>query len=279
LSSLVKPSLSIITSIGSSHLESLGSYDNIRKEKLDILTGEDKGNIIILDGDSEYEYSLKNRLEHKTIYCGTVNNECDFKAENIQALCFNTIYDAVWNNFRQRIVLPAEGLHNVKNSLCAFAAGILCGIRPENAASAIARFTPTGDRQRIYTTNNITVIADCYNASPESMKAAFGVLASKNGRKIAVLGDMLELGKDEKRFHTENARLAAQTADILIFIGSFANLCKDTLPDKKEVYAYNTDDKKNAAALLISIMKPGDIILFKGSRRIHIDDIIKEAAL
>ncbi|MDD4125865.1 MAG: UDP-N-acetylmuramoyl-tripeptide--D-alanyl-D-alanine ligase, partial [Eubacteriales bacterium] len=301
LSKLVKPSVSIITNIGSSHLEALDSRENLIKEKFDILSGMEKQsgnvnvnvnanvnpnvnanadfNVVILDGDSEYEYSLKNKLYNKTVYCGITNGDSDFRAENIQAFDGKTVFDAVWGNSRQRVVLPAEGLHNVKNSLYAFAAGILCKTEPGKAAEALERFSPTGDRQRIYIKNGITVIADCYNASPESMKAAFAVLGSKPGRKIAVLGDMLELGDLENRFHADNALLAAETADIIIFVGSFASLCKSALRDRENVYAFDTENKHEAAALLGSLLKPGDIILFKGSRRIHIDDIIKEAAL
>jgi UDP-N-acetylmuramoyl-tripeptide--D-alanyl-D-alanine ligase len=278
LSKLVKPFLSVITMIGSSHLEALGSRENIRKEKFDILAGEKKGNAVLLDGDSEYEYSLKNNLEYRPVYCGTVNPECDFKAENIVFTDGMTVFDAVWEGGRQRMTLPTEGLHNVKNSLYAFAAGVMNGVPPEKASSALARFAPTGDRQRIYNKNGVTIIADCYNASPESMKASLGVLASKNGRKIAVLGDMLELGVDEKRFHTENARFASEAADILIFVGNFSALCKEAA-GAKEAYSFAMDEKKQVTVLLKSILKPGDIVLFKGSRRIRLDDIIKEADL
>ncbi len=285
LSRLVKPSLSIITNIGSSHLEALGSRENIRKEKFDILSGEEKGNAVILDGDAEYEFSQKNSLNHKTVYCGITNKDSDFTAENIEATNGATAYDAVWGDKRrsrlacQKIVIPAEGLHNVKNSLYAFAAGILCGVSPESAAASLARFIPTGDRQRIYEKGGITVIADCYNASPESMKAALGVLSTKSGRKIAVLGDMLELGEDEKRFHADNARLAASSADILIFYGNFAALCKSALPDEKAAYAFGFGEKAKAVSLLNSLLQPGDVVLFKGSRRMKIDEIIKEATL
>lgn len=281
LSDLIKPCLSIITNIGSSHLQAMGSRKNLRKEKLDIISGMrgDTPDGVILDGDSEYEFSLKGTLKCRTIYCGTDNKDCDFRAENILAADGKTSYDAVWENNRQKIVIPAEGRHNVKNSLYAFAAGILFGVSPDEASKALQKFTPTGDRQRIYVKDGITVIADCYNASPESMKAAFEVLGSKAGRKIAVLGDMLELGEKEREFHTENALSASRKADIIIFVGSFARLCKEALPGRENIYAFETEEKPKAAKLLKSLLKAGDTVLFKGSRRIQIDDIIKETAL
>jgi len=156
------------------------------------------------------------------------------------------------------------------------------GVEPNDAAGALGLFTTQGDRLRIYRPGykrKVTVIADCYNASPESMKAALKVLSTKTGRKIAVLGDMLELGEDEVDFHTENARIARETADILIFVGDFAKTCRDFLPKDPNIFAFGFSEKHRAAKLLCDIINDGDIVLFKGSRRIGLDEIIKEAGL
>ncbi|MFA6730337.1 MAG: UDP-N-acetylmuramoyl-tripeptide--D-alanyl-D-alanine ligase [Eubacteriales bacterium] len=283
LSLLVKPFLSVITLMGSSHLMALGSKEEIRKEKLDILSGQD-GGYVILDGDSEYEFSLKGKLNQKTIYCGLTNKESDFFANNIQYSPGKTTFTANrrGGSNQNQITIFTEGEHNVKNALYAFAAGVMGGVEPNDAAGALGLFTTQGDRLRIYRPGykrKVTVIADCYNASPESMKAALKVLSTKTGRKIAVLGDMLELGEDEVDFHTENARIARETADILIFVGDFAKTCRDFLPKDPNIFAFGFSEKHRAAKLLCDIINDGDIVLFKGSRRIGLDEIIKEAGL
>ena len=278
LSRLVKPSLAIITVIGTAHLQAFGSRENLRQEKFSIINGMDGSypNTLILDGDSE-KHIQNDKCQ--TLFCGISDESSDFTATDIKCRDGKTAYTAVWQGNSCEVIIPAEGGHNVKNSLYAFAAGVLFNIPPTEGAKALLGFSPTGDRQRIYTKDGITVIADCYNASPESMKAAFEVLKSKQGRKIAVLGDMLELGENEKQFHIDNAVNASDAADIIIFIGNFASLCKHALSLRKNVYSFELEKKPQASELLKSLIKPGDVVLFKGSRRIQLDDIIKETAL
>ena len=278
LSEIVRPHISVITCIGSSHLEFFGTRDNIRKEKYGVVSGEPEGGYLILDGDSDEEYAMRRCYrQYKLIYCGSAAR-CDFRIVDVVTRGGSTVYSLVWEDGSLIVRLNAEGAHIVKDSSYALAAAILCGADPEKAANALAGYAPYGDRQRIYEKNGVTVIADCYNASPESMRAAFGVLGARKGRKIAVLGDMLELGADSPRIHAKNAALASQTADILIFVGEYASVCASACGEKK-TYCFETNDKHSAASALKEILERGDTVLFKGSRGIALDEIIKEADL
>lgn len=276
LSDLVKPYLSIITVIGSSHLEALGSRDNIRKEKFDILQGESECGSIILGGDSDEEYDMRNKIRQKAIYCGEGERN-DFVISDTCLSVGKTQFYVNLGGNKYRLSVPYEGKHAALDATYAFAAGHMCGVTYENAEMALKKFVPYGDRQHIYEKDGVTVIADCYNASPESMKAVFSVMKTRNGRKIAVLGDMLELGSDSEEIHIENAVLASQTADVLIFVGDYAAKCKSSVSG--EAYAYGIDEKSLVSEKLKKILKFGDILLFKGSRRISLDDIIEEVGL
>lgn len=274
LSNMARPYLSVITCVGTSHMEYLGSRENIRAEKFDITVGERDDGYLVTDGDSDAEYAMRDKVKQKVMFCG-FSERCDFRAENVDFDGRNTNYDIVYPSGRISVSLPAEGLHTVKDSLYAFAAGVLCGISPENAAKAFENFVPTGNRQRIYEKNGVTVIADCYNAAPESMKASLSVLASKAGRKIAVLGDMLELGDNTLNYHEEVASCAADIADVVLFVGE--NWEKK---QRKCVSRYfSIEEKSQAASFIKSIVQNGDVMLFKGSNRIGLDETIKEAGL
>ena len=278
LSKLVNPYLSVITCVGSSHLEFFGTRDNIRKEKFSILDGEREGGVIVLDGDSDEEYAMRRSIrKYKYIFCG-FHERSDFRITDISRYAGMTEYTVNDSRRDYYIKIYAEGDHLIKDSLYAFVAGLLCGVEPALAANALEGYRPYGDRQRIYQKDGVTVIADCYNASPESMRAAFGVLASREGRRIAVLGDMLELGPDSPAIHAKNAADAAEAADVLVFVGSFASVCAGACADK-ETYCFAENEKSAAAEKIKELIRPGDVILFKGSRRIGLDEIIKEAEL
>lgn len=277
LSRLAKPYLSVITTIGSSHLEALGSIENIKNEKFDILKGERPDGKIILNADNPLELAEGLKLGDRAVLCSLKHSDADFFAHNIAETKNGSRFTVRCNSSETEININVPGLHNVSNALLAFAAGVSCGFETKKCAEALGRYTSTGNRQHKYVSGGITVIADCYNASPESMSAALDVLASADGRKIAVLGDMLELGDGSETLHREVAVKAASSADILIFIGNMAGVYRDAVG--RECLTYGINEKSDAASALKKLLRPDDTVLFKASNRLHLEDIIKELGL
>lgn len=279
LSALARPWISVITNIGSSHMEALGSRENIKKEKFDILAGMRPGGQLILNADNEPEWKEgKNHLEN-TAFCGINNNNAQFNAVNTVFLPESSEFDLDYHGCRTHIKLNVAGKHNVYNALYAFAAAQLCGADPKKTARALASFAPSGNRQNTYVKNGITVIADCYNASPESMGAAFDVLRFSAGRKIGVIGDMLELGTDSEKLHAEVGAQAASVCDALVFIGDMEQVYSDAAGQCHEKAGFTIAQKKMAAEYIKGLVKQGDTVLFKASNRLHLEDIIKEVGL
>ncbi len=277
LSRLAKPYLSVITAIGSSHLEALGSIENIKNEKFDILKGERPEGKIVLNADNPLERDEGLKLGERAIFCSLQCADADFFAHDISETDTGSRF-VIRHKCSETVVnINVPGVHNVSNALLSFAAGVSCGFESKKCAEALERYTSTGNRQHKYVSDGITIIADCYNASPESMSAALDVLASADGRKIAVLGDMLELGGDSERLHREVAVKAASSADVLVFIGDMAEIYRDAA--ERDCLTYGIGEKSEAASRLKTILKSGDTVLFKASNRLHLEDIIKELGL
>ena len=171
------------------------------------------------------------------------------------------------------MTLNLPGLHNVKNALAAFAAGILAGVEPEAAAEALGGYAPEGMRQHIYEKRGYTIFEDCYNANPESMRAALDVLRRMDGRRIAVLGDMLELGERSEEYHASLGADVASSADIFIACGEMMKTAAAAAikagMKKENVIACS---KAEAAEYLDKTLLPGDRVLFKGSRSIKMEE-------
>ena len=277
LSMLARPYLSVITTIGTSHLETLGSVENIKNEKFDILKGERRDGRIILNADNALEYAEGKKLGDRAVFCSAERNDCDFCALDISEAAGGVDFVIAHHGKKTPIHLGIAGRHNVMNAMLAFAAGTECGFDAKKSAEALSRFMPQGNRQHSYRKGGITVTADCYNASPESMRAALSVLASAEGRKIAVLGDMLELGADSEALHRKVALDAGETADVLIFVGDMAEIYASSCG--KECMTFGANEKAEAAKYIGSLLKSGDTVLFKASNRLHFEDIIKEAGL
>lgn len=223
------------------------------------------------------EYAEGKKLGDRAVFCSAERNDCEFCACDVSENACGIDFVIEHHGKRTPIHLGIAGRHNVMDAMLAFAAGTECGFDAEKCAEALSHFTPDGNRQHSYKKDGITVIADCYNASPESMKAALSVLSSAEGRKIAVLGDMLELGSDSEDLHRKVALEAGKTADVLIFVGDMAEISASSCG--RECSVFSADEKADAAGYLGSILKSGDTVLFKASNRLHFEDIIKEAGL
>lgn len=276
LSGVCKPDIGVITNIGVSHIENLGSRENILQAKMEIMHGMRDDAPLLLNADDSLLFDAQT-YKHPVLYYGIENEKSDFRACNIEQSESSTRFTVVSKGNQQQVCLPAIGKHNIYNALAAFAVGIWMGVTPQKAASALSMYVPAGMRQRIKHFAGITFIEDCYNASPDSVRAALGVLADLNAaRRIAVLGDMLELGDYAQPAHIESGVQArANNVDVLLTFGA---LSKHTAQKAKEagvptVRAF--DDKKELSRVLCDMLSPGDAVLFKASRGMGFEDIIE----
>lgn len=276
LSNVSAPDIGVITNVGVSHIEKLGSKANILKAKMEILDGMPQGAPLLLNADDSLLRKAETG-EHPVFYYGIENAACDFNACNIEQSTSNTHFTILSKGVEQRIDLPAIGRHNIYNALAAFAAGILAGVSPKDAATALADYAPAGMRQRIKHFGGITFIEDCYNASPDSMHAALVVLADLQAeRRIAVLGDMLELGDYAEQTHVEiGARAAENDVDVLLTFGELTKLTAQKAKESGVGTVLAFDNKNRLAAALCDILSPGDAVLFKASRGMGLEDIIE----
>ena len=269
LTKIARPDLAVITCIGTAHIGNLGSRENICKAKLEILDGMDADAPVVLNGDDDL--LQKAQTGRRTLYFGLAEH-CDLRAEEICEVDGATRFTAVGMGHRLPIVLPVAGLHNVRNALSAILVGLLCGVKPEQIAAGLAGFRNTGNRQNIYEQGGFTVIADCYNAGPESMAASLSVLAARKtaGRRIAVLGDMLELGEHGPEAHRRAGELAAQSADLVLAYGPLSAGIAAAAGEKGR--HFETHEALTAA--LREAARPGDVLLFKASHGMHLEKVL-----
>lgn len=281
LSKIACPDIAVITNIGTSHIEYLGSRENIRDAKLEIVDGMSMGTIL-LNGDEPLLYNLKTVKHAMSFYFGIDNPACNYRATNIRFGDGEILFDVICSNGKQLCDLKINGYgkHSVYDALAAVAVGIIMEINDEKIKEGLSNFTPVKMRQNIKKKDGITIIEDCYNASPESMEAALEALNRvATGRKIAVLGDMKELGHYSSRLHYLLGEKAAMSGlNYLITIGSEAQkIAKGAysggMPLSCILAIDSADDAENCARIIREIIKKGDTVLIKASRALALERI------
>ncbi|MCI8525864.1 MAG: UDP-N-acetylmuramoyl-tripeptide--D-alanyl-D-alanine ligase [Oscillospiraceae bacterium] len=280
LTKIARPDMAIFTNIGTMHIENLGSRESILRAKLEILEGmdEDQG-FLVLNGDEPLLWELRGQLKFRRCYFGINNPACDVRATDLHADDSGVRFRAEAYGKSFEVFVPANGRHTVYDALAATAAALQCGAEPEDVAAGLGGFENTGMRQQIFVKNGYTILADCYNAGPESMAAALEVLAERSceGRRIAVLGDMLELGSASMAEHYRVGRLAVGKADMIFAYGVNATrvatgAVTGGMPAGKAMYF---DDQDQLVYELIAQAEPGDTLLFKGSRGMKMERALK----
>lgn len=282
LSHLALPDIGVVTCIGTSHLETLGSRERIRDAKLEIRAGMNENGVLILNGDEPLLRGIEGAIyvgfapvgRHTRTICH-LRSEADGSLFDLEDEDGHIMHD---------IFVPGFGTHLVYDAALACTAGKAAGIGESDIHIGISRFKNTGMRQRIEDHGGITLIIDCYNAAPESMKAALNVLRDTKtaGRKIAVLGDMLELGELSPQLHRSVGEYAAYNgADLLFTFGPraaeiasgalSAKMPQDTVFSFPEI---GSPDK--LAERLKEEARPSDAVLFKASRGIALERVIEK---
>lgn len=278
LADIVRPDIGLITNIGMSHIENLGSRDGIFKAKMELTHYFDENSVLIASRDEEYLNEDRINGSYRLVTAGCDGNSNyiishidDFGAEGIQ---FNLEH----NGQMQHFSLPVPGRHNAFNAALAVAAGAELGISMEEAARGLAKTQLTDKRLTVRGKNGIKIIDDTYNASPDSMKAAIDVLMKTRGiRNVAILGDMFELGEGSKLQHELIGRYAAErNVELLIAIGEdSAETARGAAESGLENVLYYKD-KNTFYEEMNSVIDTGDVILIKGSRGMEMDKIVKK---
>ncbi len=277
LTNIAKPTVAVINNIGTSHIGNLGSRENILKAKLEILEGLVEDGKIIINNDNDLLHRWAQTIDkYKPITFG-IENKSDFNATKI---CENESLTNYIINIEEKeynVTVPVIGKHFVYNSLCAIAAGKALDMKPEEIIHGIRNFKLTAKRMDFKKIeSNITVLADYYNASYDSMKSALEVLKEyKADRKIAVLGDMLELGDFSKELHEKvGEEVAKNNIDILITVGNLAKHIANKAKKLGLKQIYVCENNMEAIKKLKDIIKENDLILLKASNGMKFGEIM-----
>ena len=276
LADVARPTLGVITNIGVSHIEQLGSRENIMKAKLELADALPDGAPLFLCGDDDLLKKVSiPRLDVR--FYGVENPACALHAADIREADAQTAFTLHYPGGQVGATIPCIGLHNVRNAVAACGVGMALGIPAEKCAAALAAYVPSGMRQRVVHWGSVTVVEDCYNASPDSMRAALTTLSAMRcaGRRIAVLGGMLEMGAYSQAAHREVGRAAAGAGvDLLLAYGGDA--CYYSQGAKEGgVESETFSDKADLLARLRGALGPGDIVWVKGSRGMRMEEVLQ----
>lgn len=280
LTDIAKPTTAVVTIIGSSHIGELGSRENILKAKLEILEGLNEDGALIINNDNDLLnlWNKENSDNHKHITYG-IENKSILNAYNIEIKENGSLFEIEINNKFYTVKVPVAGKHFIYNSLASIAVGLENNIEMEKIIEGISSFSLTKRRMEIIkNSNNVTIINDCYNASYESVKAALEYVSSlESNRKIAVLGDVLELGEFSKQMHQKMGKeVVNNNIDILVTVGEEAKIIADTVKDKtKNTEVYSFDENQDASNLLKQVIKEKDVVLVKASNGMHFEEIVE----
>ena len=277
LASIAKPDVSVIINIGTMHIEHLGSMEGILQAKLEILEGMPEGGKIFLNGDDSLLWNYRLGATVDIGYFGVRNGESGILAKDIAEAPGMLRFWVRAGDKAFPVELALEGQHYVHDALAAVAVGIYLGVSTQDITTSLAQFQNMAGRQEIFEQNGYTIIKDCYNAGPESMAAALAVLGNRPGRRVAVLGDMLELGVCTPAEHYKVGRIAAEHADVILAYGpNSARVLNGALTGGMSTNrARAFTDKERLAQVLKQLAKPGDVILFKGSRGMRMEQVLE----
>ena len=279
LADMVRPDMAVITNVGISHIENLGSREGIRKAKMEVTNYFTEDAVLIVNQACDLLQKDMVAGDYRVVTVGNdgksdfiVSNVCDFGDKGIK-------YTLDRNHKQYEVNLNVPGGHNALNATLAVAAGEILGISAEDAIRGLEQAELTAKRLNVRGKNGIKVIDDTYNAAPESMRSAINTLkATKGIRRVAILSDMKELGPESRNFHREiGAYVAEQKIDFLITVGNDARYIGEGAseglgPDSVRHYGTKADFLKE----MDRYIRPGDVVLVKGSRSMEMEEVVKK---
>ena len=278
LCEIAQPHIGVVTNVAPVHLSRLGTIENIAKAKSELVQALPKDGHAILNGDDERVLSMRELcLAPVTLYGLDPSN--DVWADEIEGYGLEGIEFTLHNaGGRIRVRVPLLGQHSVHNALAATTVGLVEGLSWEEIVGGLQDVSAQLRLLAVPGKHGMTILDDSYNASPHSMLAAFNLLKDLNGRKIVVLGDMLELGEYEQDAHRLVGLRAAEIADVVVAVGPLGRLIGAAAKETGHKYTYFVDDNNAAVSLLDSLAESGDFVLIKGSRGAHMEEIVSALA-
>lgn len=274
LAAIARPQIAIITNIGSSHIEFLGSRENIAREKASIAGGLSEHELLILPNDCDFLPLIRSMTRARVMTTGGPGD--DIRANDIREHEGCMKFTLEIHGEQAAVTLPVAGRHMVSNALLAAAAGHVCGMDCAAIARGLGLASLTSGRLRRFVSRGITVFDDTYNANPESMMAGLQTLAeqevSTDGRRIAVLGRMGELGEHAAEGGQRVGACAASLPILTVTVGDEADLISSHAGDDARHFI----DRESAAHWLSQELRAGDVVLFKGSRTAAMERVMKQ---
>lgn len=278
LAQIAFPDIGIITNVGLSHLEILGSQENIARAKAELIEALPQGGLAITNGDDPLVRKMKAGAGVKTVYYGIEAADLDCRADEIRPTNEGMEFTVSTKRGEISLRLPLPGRHNIYNALAAVALAVELGITTQSIRNGLAQPNLTGRRLKITKHQGFSIIDDTYNASPTSVMAALQVLSQSGpGRKIAVLADMLELGPDAATLHYQLGRYAGEHGVDQLF--GFGELAREYVTAFNGIYAERGEyfsDKAQLIARLREFVQPGDYVLVKGSRGMKMEEVVAD---
>ncbi|WP_298770128.1 UDP-N-acetylmuramoyl-tripeptide--D-alanyl-D-alanine ligase [uncultured Fibrobacter sp.] len=271
LSMAVEPDLAVITNIGASHLERLKDLDGVFAEKKTIVAGLKKNGVLIVNADDPRLCKCRSNTSYKVLTFGVKRGV--IKPEK---LAWTEDNCATFYVERTKFTLNVPGIHNLYNALAAIAVGIQFKVPKTDIAKALANFRSTNMRMEIKNANGFKIVSDCYNANPSSTKMALQTIGNmKVSRRIAILGDMLELGAQTDALHQEMGALVPEmNFDMLFTVGEKAKLYVKGAKAKGMKAACHFDSVDSLIDALTDVVAEGDVLLVKGSRGMHMEKVV-----
>lgn len=291
MTSAVHPHIAMITNIGHAHMELLGSRENIAKAKLEIAESMAEGDILLVNGDEpllgEQAIAPVKAKGVRVLRLSMSDSQAEVYINHVSPEADGMRFDlAVMGETWRDCLIPSMGIHMVWAAAFAAVTGYCLGMSCDEVKAGLASYVPAAMRQNVYEVGGVTVIEDCYNASPESMRAAFSVLAlTARSRMIAVLGDMKELGESSAELHRETGKALMTTTQgrelCLLTVGELgaeiAQGAMQTGLSPERVYMFSEDAPyTQTAAHLKGMLREGDTLLFKASRSMRLEEILQQ---
>ena len=279
LAQLARPDIAIITNVGVAHIEFMGSREAIAQEKGELATSLGPNGILILNSGDEFAQSIAQRSSGRVIYAGLERGEV--RASEIAQSASGAEFTILEGAHHCHAVLPVPGLHMVQNALLAIAAGRALGVSLEDCAAGLASAPLAQARLQIKNIHGVQFIDDSYNANPESTKAALLTLAEleTDGQRIAILGQMAELGAESERGHREVGETAASLGiDRLIALGPGSAAIAEAAAAAGLTNSSVAESPEEVAESLGELARPGDLVLVKGSRAARTERVLEAFA-
>ena len=277
LANIVNPQIGIISNIGYSHVEHLGSRDGIFKAKMEIATNFDENSLLIVNGDDDCLKTLKTKdLVYKLRTFGfDKDNDIYCKSYEMDEESINFV--AVINRKKEEFFIPTVGKHNIYNAMAAILVGLNLNMTIEEIKDGLKNFQCTKNRLDIIKKDKLTIIDSVYNASIDSMSAALNILGRYENRRVAILGDMFEMGEFAEFGHRQVGKAALGNIDIMIAIGKDSEFIVKELKENNmnENNLYHFETKEEAIENLDNIIKDDDVILVKASRGMNLEKVVE----